>query len=63
MKRSEVKIGSLYLAKVAGVLSPVRLTAESSYWGWYAINERTGRKILIRSAAKLRREILPTTTA
>lgn len=54
MKRSEVKIGSLYVAKVSSKLTTVRIAAESPYGGWDARNERTGCKIRVKSAQRLR---------
>ena len=55
MKKAEVHIGSTYIAKVSGVLAKVRITAESPYGGWRGTNLATGRKVRIRSAARLRR--------
>jgi hypothetical protein len=54
MKRSEVKIGSCYIAKVSGKLAKIRIATESPYGGWDARNERTGCKIRIKSATRLR---------
>jgi len=55
MKKRDIKIGETYLAKVSGKLVPVRITSESPYGGWNAINTTTGREVRIRSAARLRR--------
>lgn len=57
MKKSEVAIGSTYIAKVSGRLVPVRIVAESSYGGWDAINVETKRSIRIKSAQRLRHRI------
>ena len=54
MKKHEVVLGQVYAVKVSGSLQPVRLVAESASGGWVGRNERTGREIRIRSAAKLR---------
>ena len=54
MKKSEVKIGGVYIAKVTNRLVQVRIDAESRYGGYDALNLRTGKKIRVRSAAKLR---------
>lgn len=54
MKKSEVKIGSLYVAVVSGKLTEVRIAAESPHGGWDARNERTGHKIRVKSAQRLR---------
>lgn len=54
MKKRDVMIGGIYAAKVSGRIVPVRITAESRYGGWDAINTRTNRPIRIRSAQRLR---------
>lgn len=58
MKKAEVEIGGRYVAKVGDNLTVVRLTTASPHGGWDAINEKTGRRIRIHSAAKLRGEAL-----
>lgn len=55
MKKAEVKVGGRYVAKVSGELTVVRLLQESRFGGWDAVNERTGRAVRIKSAAKLRK--------
>lgn len=55
MKKAEVKIGGVYAVKVSGVIAPVRILEESPYRGWIGRNEKTGREIHIKSAARLRR--------
>lgn len=57
MKKAEVKIGALYIAKVSGCLTHVRIVCESASGGWHAINVRTGRDIYIRGAQRLRKEV------
>lgn len=52
-----MNIGQRYEAKVSGSLVPVRIVRESSYGGWDATNERTGRTVRIRSAQRLRRAL------
>jgi len=54
MKKSEVKIGSVYTAKVTNKLVQVRIDAESRYGGWDATNLATGKKVRIKSPARLR---------
>lgn len=54
MKKSEVKIGEIYFAKVSGKIVKVRLTAEKSSGGYFAINLSTNRQIFCRTAARLR---------
>ena len=55
MKKQDVQTGSIYIAKVRGVLAKVRITRESPYGGWYGTNLATGREVRIRGAARLRR--------
>ena len=56
MKKSEVKIGRVYTAKVTNKLVQVRIDAESRYGGWEATNLTTGKKVRIKSAQRLRGE-------
>lgn len=63
MLKANVQIGKVYIAKVSGKLCRVRLARASEYGGWLAANLETGREIRIRSAAKLRREVLETVPA
>lgn len=56
MKKSQIKIGGRYVAKISTTLTVVRITGESRYGGWDATNEKTGRAVRIKSAAKLRSE-------
>lgn len=57
MLKRDVVIGKTYAAKVSGAIVPVRLVAISRYGGWDAVNEKTGRSVRIKSAAKLRCEL------
>ena len=59
MKKSDVTLGQVYAVKVSGRIQPVRLVAESPYGGWLGRNEKTGREVRIKSAAKLRYRIPP----
>jgi len=54
MKKNEVKVNSLYLAKVSDKVVPVRITGTSGHGGWDAVNEATGKKVRIKSAQRLR---------
>ena len=54
MKKSEVKIGGVYAAKVTNKIVQVRIDAESRYGGWDGTNLTTGKKVRIQSPAKLR---------
>ena len=56
MKKSEVKQGKCYAAKVSGRMATVRIDAENPHGGWDATNITTGKKIRIRSAQRLRHE-------
>ena len=54
MKKREVEIGGVYVAKVSGRLVTVRIDGESPYGGWDATNLSTRRSVRVRSAARLR---------
>lgn len=58
MKKSEVKIQGRYRALVSGSVVIVRILGESRYGGWNARNETTGRNIHVRSAQRLRSEVV-----
>jgi hypothetical protein len=60
MKKNQVQIGGTYVAKVSGQLAKVRIDAESRFGGWDATNVSTHRKVRIKSAQRLRREVSPT---
>jgi len=55
MKKNEVVVGGRYLAKVSGRVVPVRITGESRYGGWEAVNAETNRAVRIKSPQRLRR--------
>jgi hypothetical protein len=55
VKKREIEIGNIYIAKVSGTLTKVRITRESPHGGWQGINLATGCEVRIRSAARLRR--------
>lgn len=54
MKKSEVKVGGTYTAKVSDRLVPVRIDSAHSKQGWNATNTKTGKRIHIKSAQRLR---------
>ena len=54
MKKKNVEIGGIYIAKVSGVLAKVRITGESRFGGWQAHNMDTHREVRIKSAQRLR---------
>ncbi len=57
MKKKDVEIGGTYIAKVSGKLAKVRITGESRFGGWDAVNLDTRREVRIRGAQRLRRRI------
>ena len=57
MKKSEIEIRGVYVAKVSGQLVSVRIDRESPYGGWDATNLATGRTVRVRTAARLRRRV------
>ena len=59
MKKNQIIIGGVYAAKVSGKVVPIRITGESPYGGWDAVNAQTKRTVRIRTAARLRRPIKP----
>jgi len=54
MKKADVKVGSVYAAKVSGKVVPVRIDAESARGGWTGTNQATGKQVRIKSAQRLR---------
>jgi hypothetical protein len=54
MKKNEVEISKVYVVKVSGHLTRVRIISESAYGGWNGKNIATGREVRIQSAARLR---------
>ena len=56
MKKSEVKVGTHYRAKVSDQMTTVRIDAENPNGGWDATNLRTNKKVRIKSAQRLRGE-------
>ncbi len=58
MKKADISIGSTYLAKVSGRVVPVKINSVSDYGGWYATNTITGKEIRIKSAQRLRKQVV-----
>lgn len=54
MKKADIKIGSVYRAKVSDKLTDVRIDAENANGGWDATNLATKKKVRIKSAQRLR---------
>ena len=59
MQKHNVQIGTTYIVKVSGMLAKVRITREHPRGGWYGTNLATGRELRIRTAARLRKEVIP----
>jgi hypothetical protein len=55
MKKSDVKIGNQYKAKVTNKVVTVQILSENPHGGWDAKNLETGKKVRIKSAQRLRR--------
>jgi len=54
MKKSQVKVGSEYVAKVSGKLAHIRIDNENPHGGWGATNMATKKTVRIKSAQRLR---------
>ena len=54
MKKNDIKIGSIYTAKITNRVVPVRIDRTNPHGGWDATNLVTKKKVRIKSAAKLR---------
>ncbi len=54
MQKNDVQIGGVYSAKVSDKLVQVRIDAENVHGGWDATNLTTGKKVRIKTAARLR---------
>lgn len=57
MKKNEIKIGHLYSAKVSNHIVTVRIDSMNTHGGWNATNTKTGKRIRIKSAQRLRRAV------
>src|SRR4051812_18230909 len=54
MKKDDVQIGETYFAKVSDKVVPVRIDGLNRHGGWDATNTKTGKKVRIKSAQRLR---------
>jgi len=63
MKKAEVKIGGKYYANVTGKKVEVQIDSEKASGGWNATNLATGKKIHVKSAQRLQREVGKSKTA
>lgn len=62
MKKSDVKVGATYSAKVSGNVVPVRIDRENPRGGWDGTNTKTKKSIRIKSAQRLRGPVGPKAT-
>ena len=58
MRKSDVKIGAVYVVKVSGRLAQVQVVSCCGFGGWYGRNVQTGRQVRIRTAGRLRLEVI-----
>jgi len=58
MKKDQIKIGRVYAAKVTGKVVPVQINAENPNGGWDATNIHTNRPVRIKSAQRLRNQVI-----
>lgn len=58
MRKKDVRIGKHYLAKVSGKVAVVHLLGEHTLGGWRAVNIKTNRQVHIRTARRLRCEVV-----
>jgi len=54
MKKAEVKVGSVYRAKVSDKLTDVRIDKPNAQGGWDATNLATNKRVRSKSAQRLR---------
>ena len=54
MKKDNVKLGSVYAAKVSGEVVPVRLDKVNAHGGWDGTNMTTHKHVRVMSAGRLR---------
>ena len=57
MKKNEVNIGNVYLVTVTGKQARVRITGKNPNGGWDGLNIDTKRKVRIKTAGRLQKEI------
>lgn len=58
MRKADVKIGGLYKAKISNKVVTVKILEVCPYGGWWARNTDTNYRCRIKSAGKLREEVL-----
>jgi len=63
MKNIQVKLGAIYRAKVSGNLVDLKVDKvrprkyDGKFNGWFCLNLKTGRTVVVRSAARFKFEI------
>ncbi len=63
MKKSDVKIGNHYKAKVTDKVVTIEILAENPHGGWDAKNLSTGKTVRIKSPQRLRGAVAKTNTS
>ena len=58
MKKNEVKTGQTYRVKVTGKVVPVQIVSANPRGGWDGKNLSTGKAVRIKSAQRLRTEVV-----
>ena len=58
MRKADVVIGRTYVVRVSGRLVPVTLLFASIHGGWQGRNEYTDRRVRIKSARRLRFQVV-----
>ncbi len=58
MKKAEIAFGKHYVALVSGQLAIIRIVGSSPFGGWSAENVKTKRSVRVRSAQRLRYEVI-----
>jgi hypothetical protein len=54
MKKDQIRISGVYIAKISDKLTRVRIDGQNAHGGWDATNLSTNKKVRIKSPAKLR---------
>lgn len=57
MRKHEIEVGGIYLAKVSRRVVSVRIIATNPAGGWIATNTATGRLVRIKTGARLRERV------
>jgi hypothetical protein len=57
VKKADIELGAVYIAKVSGKLARVRIDDYIRDRGWIATNLDTRREVFIKSAQRLRKRV------